>query len=151
MPLRFHDADQTIYSFGDDFLVRCPQCYHRARVLPLPGNGLDLFAPRRVVCTRCGYTKDWHEQTLYISESAFDWYFRLPLWLQTRCCGQTLWAYNGEHLDFLGQYVQADLRERLPNKNSSLASRLPAWMKDAKHRDEVLRGIETLRKKLREA
>ncbi len=31
-------------------------------------------------------------------------------------------------------------------RNKSLASRLPTWMKRAKNRDEVLRGIERLRK-----
>lgn len=89
---------------------------------------------------------------------SFDWYFRLPLWLQTPCCGKILWAYNREHLDFLESYIKAGLRERFPLKvyetglvmwrNKSLASRLPTWMKRAKNRDEVLRGIEKLRKKI---
>jgi hypothetical protein len=150
MAHRFKDAGESIYSFGDEFLVQCPRCHRCARVTVVPGQKSGLFAPRRLVCACCGSTKDWHERTVCIGDGPTDWYFRLPLWLQTSCCGQTFWAYNGEHLDFLQRYVQADLRERLPNKNSSLASRLPAWMKDAKHRDEVLRGIEALRKKLRE-
>ena len=41
-----------------------------------------------------------------------DWYFHLPLWLQAPCCGETLWAYNAAHLDFLFEnYVRATLRE----------------------------------------
>ena len=95
--------------------------------------------------------KYWQERTVYIGDSPTDWYFRLPLGLQSPCCSQTLWAYNTEHLDFLERYFQADLRERLPNKNGSLASRLPAWMKRAQNRDEVLRGLETLRMRLHEA
>jgi hypothetical protein len=72
----------------------------------------------------------------------------LPLWLQTPCAGQVLWAWNTWHLDFIGRYVSADLRERTPNINTSLASRLPRWIKSAKHRDEVLKGIARLRSRL---
>lgn len=147
MGARFRDSGETIYRFGAEFLVRCPRCQRRASVIPLPGYEATLFAPRRVVCSQCGYTKDWYGKTVCVGGS-LDWYFRLPLWLQTSCCGQILWAYSRDHLDFLETYVQADLRERTPNRNSSVASRLPAWIKDAHHREDVLRGIEVLRKKL---
>ncbi|WP_336212225.1 hypothetical protein [Nonomuraea sp. LPB2021202275-12-8] len=60
-----------------------------------------------------------------------------------------LWAYNAEHLDFLERYVRAFIREREPNRNGSLASRLPAWLKDAKNRDAVLGCCATLRVRLR--
>jgi len=74
-----------------------------------------------------------------------------PLWLQTRCCGQTLWAYNAPHLDFLESYVRADFREGMPLgqiMNLSLASRLPQWMILGRHREEVLRGVMRLRERL---
>jgi hypothetical protein len=147
VPLRFHDARQTIYSFGTTFLVVCPRCQRRASVIPLPGTEPKLFSPRRVVCARCGYSKDWHDHSIRVG-GPVDWYLGLPVWLQVPCCGQTLWAYNEDHLDFLEAYISADLRERVPGVNSTLASRLPGWMKDAKNRDEVLRGIERLRQKL---
>lgn len=147
MGVRFRDSGETIYRFGAEFLVRCPRCQRPASVLPLPGRKQRWLVPRRMVCSQCGYTKDWHEKTVCAGGS-LDWYFRLPLWLQTPCCGQILWAYNKDHLDFLEAYIQADLRERVPNKNSSVASRLPAWIKAAHHRDNVLRGIEPLRRKL---
>ncbi len=66
------------------------------------------------------------------------------------CCGQTLWAMNLEHLDFLERYVESDLRERIPNINKSLASRLPQWIKSKKNRNEILKGISKLRLKLKE-
>ncbi|MFI6507876.1 hypothetical protein ACIBCT_09745 [Streptosporangium sp. NPDC050855] len=59
-----------------------------------------------------------------------------------------LWAYDAEHLDFLERYVRAFIREREPNRNGSLASRLPAWLKDAKNRDLVLTRCATLRVRL---
>jgi hypothetical protein len=81
-----------------------------------------------------------------------DWYFHLPLWLQTPCCGETLWAYNAAHLAFLEDYVRATLREhaRGPHgwRNQALANRLPKWMAEAKNRAEVLKGLEQLRQKL---
>lgn len=76
-------------------------------------------------------------------------YAGLELWLQTPCRGRVLWAYDAEHLDFLERYVQASLREREPNRNGSLASRLPAWMKNAKNREAVLACCATLRVRLR--
>jgi hypothetical protein len=175
MKSRFRDTGKTIYEFGHEFLVHCPRCDNCARVVPKDREDTRNFAPRRLICQKCGYTQDWHItgkppgiefnyhrpprdlNSIGIGGS-FDWYFRLPLWLQTPCCGEILWAYNKEHLDFLENYVKAGLRESFPLKvyeterviwrNKSLASRLPTWMKRAKNRDEVLRGIERLRKKI---
>ena len=106
---------------------------------------------------KCGYIQDWDGKSIVV-RGVYDGYFGLPLWLQTPCCGKILWAYNREHLDFLESYVKAGLRESFPLKvyeigrvmwrNKSLASRLPTWMKRAKNRDEVLRGIERLRRKI---
>lgn len=46
------------------------------------------------------------------------------------------------------KYVEAELRERIPNINKSVASRLPQWIKSAKNRDEILKCIRKLRKEL---
>jgi hypothetical protein len=78
----------------------------------------------------------------------YDWYFQLPLWLQTPCCGQILWAYNADHLAFLFSYVTADLREGNPHRNQSLASRLPGWMKSGKNRAQVTHGLQRLWERL---
>ncbi len=64
--------------------------------------------------------------------------------LQTPCCGHVLWAYNSRHLSFLRRYVSADLREQLVVKNQSLANSLPTWIKTAKNRDAVLKGLDRL-------
>lgn len=68
----------------------------------------------------------------------------LDLWLQTPCLGRVLWAFDETHLDFLERYVAAGLREEEPI-NCSLASRLPRWIKTAKHRDAVTRALSRLR------
>jgi hypothetical protein len=70
------------------------------------------------------------------------------LWLRVNCCGHVLWAYNKQHLDFLEGYVTASLRERQPNINQSLASRLPYWIKSTKNREQLIKGIQKLKDKL---
>jgi len=81
-----------------------------------------------------------------------DWYFHIPLWLQTPCCGEVLWAYNEEHLAFLEAFVMAKQRTSVRGEhgwsNQSLMNRLPLWMKQAKNRDEILRCLDKLKQKL---
>ncbi len=82
-----------------------------------------------------------------------DEFFGLPLWLQAGCCGELRWAYNAEHLAFLEAFVGARLRERRRSpehgwSNGALVSRLPAWLKSRKNREEVLAGLARLRRTL---
>jgi hypothetical protein len=75
-----------------------------------------------------------------------DPFFQQPLWLQTRCVGQTLWAYNEEQVDELSAYVSAHLRERDGMRPTrAMFARLPAWMKRSDNRPAVLAGLQTLR------
>lgn len=64
--------------------------------------------------------------------------------LRRPCAGHVLWATNLDHLAYLRDYVSADLREGSHVPNQRLHHVLPAWMKDAKHRDDVLRCIAQL-------
>lgn len=159
MPTRFRDAGQSIYTFGDTFLVRCPRCDRRAEVAQLANapapktQSAGLLAPRRCVCSHCGHIQEWRGK--YISVGGpHDWYFCYPLWLQTPCCGQTLWAHNEPHLRFLEEFVSADLRERTPElrrfHNLTYASRLPRWAQLGGNRDEVMRALARMRELLEE-
>ena len=151
---RFQDAGQTIYDFGDEFLVHCPRCGRRAKVAPVAAaaesGAAALFSPHRCVCLACGFIQEWRGKRLSIGRDAVDWYFGLRLWLQTPCCGHILWAYNAEHLAFLEAYIQATLREQrsVPNRNRALTSRLPLWMKRRQNRADVLKGIARLKRLL---
>jgi hypothetical protein len=96
-------------------------------------------------CSGCGATTDapampWR----FLLRMPHDPFFGLPLWLQASCCGETLWAVDEGHLATLRHYVAAKLRERTPNVNASLPSRLPTWMKLARNRDEILACIDRL-------
>lgn len=142
---RFHSDDQ-VTSFGGQFYIVCPQCARCAIVV-------DRGAYRIVLsCRFCGYVRD--ETVVRTSKigALVDWYFQIPLWLQTPCCGEILWAYNGQHLAFLEACVVAKQRTSVRNEygwsNRGLMNRLPAWMKLAKNRDEVLHGLDKLQQKL---
>jgi len=107
----------------------------------------NFFAPRRLICLNCLH-RDFWKGTQITTGASVDWYFRLPLWLQISCCGETLWAYNQKHLEMLENYVAAKLRERTVKGRNSFLSKLPKWIKSAKNRDEILKGIVKLKKKL---
>ena len=89
-------------------------------------------------------TCDWHRE----NDGTRDPHFGLPLWLQTRCCGHTLWALNQPHLTFLRGFVSAQVRERVSNRNASLVSRLPKWLKLARNRESVLKSLTSLENRL---
>lgn len=164
---KFKDDGARVFDFSDEFLVECPNCQSLARVIVRQEKTSDvvpLYASRKLVCGKCGLSKFWHEREVLGYQmnkrlksgfnrfvkigGNFDWYFQQPLWLQTECCGETLWAYNEKHLEFIESYVAARLRERTPNINRSLASRLPKWIKRTKNRDEILKAIRKLKEKL---
>ena len=79
-----------------------------------------------------------------------DEYFGAELWLRTECCGgRLLWARNAEHLEYLAAFVAGELREDVPGLPfKPLSSKLPTWIKEAKHREEVLRQLDRLRRTL---
>ena len=148
---RFVDRGKHINELADEFLIVCPRCSGQAKVL-LDGNvefnpANHLFKPRKLVCTHCAFTEIWRKGTVYTNGNC-DWYFRQPLWLEISCCGARLWAYNLKHLEMLEDYVSAKLRERTQKGRSSFLSKLPQWIKSAKNRDEILKGIAKLRGKL---
>lgn len=156
---RFLDEGTRIYDFYDEFLVVCPKCGGRAKVVideaefaKLPQKKTlkfrnNFFAPRRLICTNCLHRDFWKGSQI-LTGAGVDWYFRLPLWLETACCGERLWAYNEKYLDLLENYVAAKLRERTKAGRSSFLSKLPKWIKTAKNRDEILKAIGKLRAKL---
>lgn len=148
---RFLDRGVSVYDLNDEFLVVCPKCGSMAKIVPVEINSGKLnnrlFAPRKFVCLNCTYRADWDAHQIAVGGN-YDWYFRRPLWLQISCCGETLWAYNRKHLEIIEQYVAAKLRERTAKGRNSFLSKLPTWIKRAKNRDEILKGIAKMKEKL---
>jgi hypothetical protein len=158
-PQRFRDARHTKYHFIDRVLVRCPKCAGIAHVVPAApatdGSDPSVFARRRLVCRACGLTREAAGRGFALFRGrgeATDPYFGLPLWLQAETRHGWLWAYNPEHLELLRRFVRAPLRERGPwdphGKRMTVVARLPAWIKSAKNRGEVLRAIDRIRSTL---
>ncbi|MEU4672516.1 TFIIB-type zinc ribbon-containing protein [Amycolatopsis sp. NPDC023774] len=161
---RFRDQQLTAWDFtADDVLVRCPRCDHCAKVVVVPGTPTTeevLWAPRRLVCGRCGYVQDVQDR-VQIGPArpgiARDPFLQHPLWLQTDFDGYVLWAYNERHLDHLEAYLAARLRERhltaddqVRQLRMTMIAKLPAWLKGAKNREKILRRIAPMRASLRE-
>ncbi|GAA2080068.1 hypothetical protein [Actinomadura alba] len=168
---RFRDPGSRLWRFAQEILVRCPRCAGRAVVVVHPDHREDqryavalLTAPHRLSCPGCGHTDEWSPRPMRPGDRDVyffgggsvavprltgpdDPFFGLPLWLRRPCCGgRVLWAYNAAHLELLERYVTARLRERHPWTGSgSMLERLPAWMKAAGNRDEVLAAMRVLR------
>ncbi|MBZ6105898.1 hypothetical protein KVH20_26340 [Streptomyces olivaceus] len=150
---RFRDPRSMKYDFLESVLVRCPDCDAVAHVgtAPDPVGVRDqgVFVPRRLICRNCGTAKESRRGGLTLLRdpygSARDPYFGVRLWLQTETRHGWVWAYNLAHLDLIRRFVQAPLREGIPwydhGRKMTVVARLPAWMQQAKNRDEVLRAI----------
>lgn len=156
---RFRDPFTYLGQLSGEILVHCPRCDGQASIRPEPEPEpgpppVRGYAPRRLACVSCGFVDRWalpfpadsrHGLPLQFNRPK-DPYFGIPLWLATDCLGHVLWAYNVEHLDLLEAYVSARLRERSTLTGPmSLVEQLPAWIKDGKHRSDVLSGIRRLR------
>jgi len=143
-PVRFHDPRATRADFASSVLVRCPRCERIAHFERRPCTPPDADGKRcphtRLVCRSCGLCR---------IDTGPAKPPRPPLWLRTGTRHGELWAYNLQHLDLISRFVAADLRERAPwydtGQKMTLVARLPAWMKSAKNRDEVLRAVDRLR------
>ncbi len=166
---RFRDPETL--PWRDPVHVVCPACHGRATVHTTGHNSA------RLLCPNCVLTREWRGDRLHVlvkghpvvlrkdhgawlnpgtgqyqrhfdAEEASDPRFGVPLWLRLECCGgHLLWANNEAHLDYLESYVGATLRER-PDGPARLSWYLLSWMKQAKHRDEVLRSLARLRASL---
>ncbi|MFH9942825.1 hypothetical protein ACH4OT_26315 [Streptomyces murinus] len=156
-PARHLDQGQWPARYADRLLVVCPRCGGRAEVVPRPGLpaleyfGELLFRPRRLICGGCGASAEWtaprRDGGLVAAQlgGTQEPFFGRPLWLQTRCAGRVLWAYNAEHVDALADYVRATLREGGTGATRAMFPRLPRWMKSSARRTEVLAGLRRLR------
>ncbi|MEQ1744219.1 MAG: TFIIB-type zinc ribbon-containing protein [Saprospiraceae bacterium] len=154
-----HTYRTNLYAFVRDILVVCPCCTGKAVVLTGEFNTMKHERNAvRVICSGCGYNKvldtishrqdPKQKQGVILKFGApIDPFFHLPVWLQADFSGETLWAYNHEHLDFLAQHVGAKLRERngFAFNVRSIGARVPRWMTAANNREAILKAIEKLR------
>jgi len=158
----FRDQQITVHHFAHDVLVRCPSCGQCARVFsPTTDEPPTAQRPWRLTCLHCGFNTQQSSRCCRVIDNGTinpvrDPVFRTPVWLQAPCCGgKLLWAYNLDHLAFLESFVAATIRKRSDAvrtgngyRRMSMIAKLPAWLKAAKHREEILRTIQRLRDNL---
>lgn len=144
MNIRFRDEGKTIYDFLFEFYIKCPKCGEFAYIKSFADEkGSYLFYQKRVlICSNCSFTKSYKRVPGAVGSD-------FPLWLESKCCGEILWAYNWEHLKYIENYIAATLREdyksELGYMNTSMLGRLPKWLKDGKNRTEILKCIKNMK------
>ncbi len=95
-------------------------------------------------CTYCHHFTQFEEYTIHFEYDKQLGYtkFGLDLYLKTPTRWGDLFVYNQKQLTDLKAFVEANLRERTQNTgNSSYYSRLPAWIKSARNRKEILKAL----------
>jgi hypothetical protein len=155
---RAQDDGRTLRAFFDRILVYCPRCDARATVLHIGAAdvaGERPFGTYRLQCESCTHRAEMAPNAYAVLNAVkgvlVDPFFQVPLLLQADTRLGTVFAYNEQHLDWLERFVSAALRERTyleGRANTSMASRLPRWMKLAKNRETILQAIGKLRAKL---
>lgn len=135
------DQGQRLVGFSNPALVRCPRCDGPALVDRWGWEG-------KLTCPGCGLAKEKRAQTLGFGRTPVDPIFGLPLWIQMRCCSQTLWAYNWAHLSELRAYVEAELRTQTTRSTRSYFNALPKWIKAASNRRAILAAIDRFARQL---
>lgn len=150
----FRDDFKSRYSFADEFIVVCPRCLSRAKVVPsVPWTSKNLFGTKRkLICGSCGYNQEKLPARAIALHADRDWFFGEPLYYAIVTPYGNLYAYNDEHLNYLEEIIQAKMRTRRRSEefgwsNRSQLSRLPHWAKLQKNRPKILAAIKKLREK----
>lgn len=113
-----------------EILISCPSCSDCAWIRSIAYLGSERKFVAKCFCSRCA--KTWQFEPGGYGPNDSKPYLYMPLRLQTRCCGEVLWAFNKKHLDLLELYVSQTLRKRPLNFKGSLQSRLPRWILSAR-------------------
>lgn len=144
------DKDRTVYRY--DVHNQCTNCGRYYRV-DIEDEAKRQFPVLQVECPYCGEKAQGkvHRTAMpynYIGEisQGREPFFNLELWFLTAFQGKPVWAVNGEHLAYLIEYLEADLREH-PAETPGLrtqADHLPTFMKTAKNRERIVRLLKKL-------
>ncbi|QEN00988.1 hypothetical protein EWH46_09520 [Sphaerotilus sulfidivorans] len=123
----------------------CGYCGHKWLTPTVAYEALPPEPPTQLAaeCPECG-RQTFVTATLTRAlpeDRSCDPHFGLSLRLATSTRHGTVWAYNLRHLNELSGYVTAKLRVRQNSGNRAMFSRLPKWMKLAKHRDEIAKAL----------
>jgi hypothetical protein len=158
------DGKALVKSKAEGQKLVCTKCFHveephqhfygRHSPIRRDADWDGKWKKLKTECDNCGDVCEYEAkiQHHYLHNGRMtDPVFGLPLWLQTTYKNDILWAYHYEHLAILEGFIGAKLRERgieprnTIKKNSSMISRLPAFISKAGNREDLLKLIHELR------
>ena len=163
-------------------IFQCEACYTKKEIIPCgdyafevtaqctsSGKYFRLSMPQnkihgskiRVKCPYCqefviGNVFDHRDQQHIVLSDirhAEDPFFHYPLYFQASFRGKTIWALNREHLQYMIDFLSADIRTVQPDYYKiyktmrSQSDILQAFMKSAKNRDEIVKILMKLQMK----
>lgn len=138
-----------IHATGRRACGRCGAKWVQARARRI-GGGRHHPATLPAECPRCGHAQPvavrWYPH--HDAAEGVEPLLGLALVLREAVgAGREVWAFNHAHLQALKAYVGARLRERACDHQRSYFMRLPAWIKSAKQRDDVLAAIARIERR----
>jgi len=142
---RFIDENKILSDFYHEVWVVCPACASKAIA-----KTDEVNKTARLFCTQCGYNK---EVSMMLDKNASlltatHVYFYATLWLQWPFKSkQVFFAYNLKHLQYLEQYIAAEIRESKNRTHFTLIEKLPKFYHDAKNRNDLMKIIQKLKLK----
>ncbi|BFM44670.1 hypothetical protein CFS9_33110 [Flavobacterium sp. CFS9] len=145
--------DSPVYQYIAYGKAHCNQCYEKYEFRSQPLK--EKPNKYKTKCPHCNFQEEWKPKVEKVLKNSKkdnglvrEHYYNLPLWFQKEVGTAIFWAYNQQHIDYLGRYIEAELRER-NNKgsgNGTVVSRLPKFVKEAKNREKLLKIIEKWKK-----
>lgn len=149
MQNRFTDQNKTASDFYAEVWVVCPGCSKKA----VAKTVIEKKAAR-LQCQNCGYNKEAsiESKLKIIGDTAecldsANSFFGAELWLKYPFKNYFFIAYNGEELEYLEQYISANLREHKDRTGFTLLEKLPKFYHEAKNRESLLKIINKLKYK----
>lgn len=131
---------------------RCHYCGNQLLLKKtLPKNQITVPKTLPITCPICQKTSHFTihrcDVVQYYPDDITLTVYGFSLYLQTLTRRGVICVYNPAHLKEFKKYITADLRERLTQtSNSSYFSRLPAWIKSAQYKQDVIKALERLEK-----
>lgn len=159
---------QTCYLYeekktcGEDIYEVTGQCTSTGRYFKMSMLKQDIHGQKKKV--RCPYCDEYVIGDVQLNNNnhiivykdirnASDPYFNYPLYLQTSFRGKTIWALNQEHLQYLIDYLSANLRtvqsdyHEVYKTMRTQSDLLPSFMKLSKNREGIVKALKKLQSK----
>ena len=132
MTKRFADDNRRLGYFANDIQVICPNCEKNACIISENKT--------RLICKHCGKNE---EKRLPYPYHLFE---TEKLVLKIKCCGELLWFFNKDHMHYIREFVEAELRTQPTASTASLIATLPKWIQKGDNRKEILKAMDKLEK-----